>query len=128
MHRIEQILGVHSSSPYNHGRMHFPCCYAIPVPIPTCAEDEVGDGRLAGAAPKERSARGRIGKVATIFAEQRTGDLTHKEAIAYDITSALIAGLVPPALIYEQAVGLFVKMEQRNSSILSVCTASYRSP
>jgi hypothetical protein len=39
--------------------MHFPCCYAIP--IPTCAEDEVGDGRLADAAPKERSARGRIG-------------------------------------------------------------------
>jgi hypothetical protein len=34
--------------------MHFPCCYAIP--IPTCAEDEVGDGRLADAAPKERSA------------------------------------------------------------------------
>jgi hypothetical protein len=62
--------------------MHFPCCYAIPVPIPTCAEDEVGDGRLADAAPKERSARGRIGKVATIFAEQRTGDLTHIEAIA----------------------------------------------
>jgi hypothetical protein len=79
---------------------------------------------LADAAPKERSALGRIGKVATIFAEQRTGDLTHKEAIAYDITSALIAGVVPPALIYEQAVGLFVKMEQRNSSILSVCTAS----
>ena len=67
-------------------------------------------------------------KVATIFAEQRTGDLTHKEAIAYDITSALIAGVVPPTLIYEQAVGLFVKMEQRNSSVLSVCTASYRSP
>jgi hypothetical protein len=67
-------------------------------------------------------------KVATICAEQRTGDLTHKEAIAYDITSALIAGLVPPAMIYDQAVGLFVKMEQRNSSILSVCTESYRSP
>ena len=67
-------------------------------------------------------------KVATIFAEQRTSDLTHKEAIASDITSALIAGLVPPALIYQQAVGLFVKMEQRNSSILSVCIASYRSP
>jgi hypothetical protein len=58
------------------------------------------------------------------FAEQRTGDLTHKEAIAYDITSALIAGVVPPALIFEQAVGLFVKMVQRNSSIVSVCIAS----
>jgi hypothetical protein len=67
-------------------------------------------------------------KVATIRTEQRTGDLTHKEAIAYDITSALIAGLVPPVMIYDQAVGLFVKMEQRNSSILSVCTESYRSP
>jgi hypothetical protein len=42
----EQILGVHSYSRCNHGRMHFPCCYASPVPIPTCAEDEVGDGRL----------------------------------------------------------------------------------
>ena len=75
---------------------------------------------MADAAPKERSARGRIGKVATIFPEQRTGDLTHKEAIAYDITSALIAGLVPPALIYDGAAELI--------NLIGLYCISYRSP
>ena len=46
-------------------------------------------------------------KIATIVAGQRPGDLTHEEALAYDMASALVAGGTLPELTYRQAVNLF---------------------
>ncbi len=48
-------------------------------------------------------------KLATIVAGQRPGDLTHEEAIAYDVASALVGGGVLPELSYRQAVEVFGK-------------------
>jgi len=46
-------------------------------------------------------------KIATIVAGQRPVDLTHQEAVAYDMASALVSGGVLPELTYRQAVDLF---------------------
>jgi len=46
-------------------------------------------------------------KIATIIAGQRPFDLTHQEAVAYDMASALVSGGVLPELTYRQAVDLF---------------------
>jgi alkylhydroperoxidase family enzyme len=46
-------------------------------------------------------------KIATIIAGQRPGDLTHEEAVAYDMASALVSGGVLPQLTYQQAVTFF---------------------
>jgi 4-carboxymuconolactone decarboxylase len=46
-------------------------------------------------------------KLATIVAGQRPGDLTHEEAVAYDVASALVDGVTLPELTYRQAVEAF---------------------
>ena len=46
-------------------------------------------------------------KIATIVAGQRPSDLTRKEAIAYDVASALVSGGVLPELTYRQAIATF---------------------
>jgi 4-carboxymuconolactone decarboxylase len=46
-------------------------------------------------------------KIATIAAGQRPSDLTHQEAVAYDVASALAAGGVLPELTYRQAIAEF---------------------
>jgi 4-carboxymuconolactone decarboxylase len=46
-------------------------------------------------------------KLATIVAGQRPGDLTHEEAIAYDVAAALIGYGTLPELSYRQAVQAF---------------------
>lgn len=46
-------------------------------------------------------------KIATIVAGQRPVDLTREEAIAYDITAALVGGSPLPELLYRQAVLTF---------------------
>lgn len=46
-------------------------------------------------------------KLATIVAGQRPSNLTEQEAIAYDVTSALLAGGVLPELNYRAAVKAF---------------------
>ena len=48
-------------------------------------------------------------KIATIIAGQRPVDLTRDEAVAYDTTSALVAGSPLPDLLYRQAVQTFGK-------------------
>jgi 4-carboxymuconolactone decarboxylase len=48
-------------------------------------------------------------KIATIIAGQRPLDLTREEAVAYDTTSALVAGSPLPDLLYRQAVQTFGK-------------------
>lgn len=47
------------------------------------------------------------GKIATIAAGQRPSDLTHDEAVAYDVASALVSGGVLPELTYAQAIKAF---------------------
>ena len=47
------------------------------------------------------------GKISTIVAGQRPGDLTREEAVAYDVASALIAGRLLPEPTYGQAIELF---------------------
>ena len=46
-------------------------------------------------------------KLATIVAGQRPADLTREEAVAYDVTSALVNGGVLPELTYRAGVALF---------------------
>jgi 4-carboxymuconolactone decarboxylase len=46
-------------------------------------------------------------QIATIVAGQRPTDLTHTEAIAYDVASALLSGSVLPDLLYCMAVASF---------------------
>jgi len=46
-------------------------------------------------------------KLATIVAGQRPTDLTREEAVAYDVTSALVGGGVLPDLTYRAAVATF---------------------
>jgi alkylhydroperoxidase family enzyme len=46
-------------------------------------------------------------KLATIVAGQRPSDLTHEEAVAYDLASALVSGGVLPELTYQQSVAAF---------------------
>lgn len=46
-------------------------------------------------------------KLATIVAGQRPSDLTHDEAVAYDLTAALVGGGVLPELTYRAAVERF---------------------
>jgi 4-carboxymuconolactone decarboxylase len=46
-------------------------------------------------------------KLATIVAGQRPGDLTREEAIAYDVTSALLESGALPELSFRQAVEAF---------------------
>jgi hypothetical protein len=45
-------------------------------------------------------------KIATIVAGQRPVDLTHDEAIGYDLAAALVAGPLP-AILYKRAVDAF---------------------
>jgi 4-carboxymuconolactone decarboxylase len=45
--------------------------------------------------------------LATIVAGQRPSDLTLKEAVAYDVASALVSGGVLPELTYRQSVRAF---------------------
>jgi 4-carboxymuconolactone decarboxylase len=46
-------------------------------------------------------------KISTIIAGQRPSDLTTEEALAYDVTSALVSRGVLPNLTYQKAVSLF---------------------
>jgi 4-carboxymuconolactone decarboxylase len=46
-------------------------------------------------------------KIATIVAGQRPADLTHEEAVTYDVASALVSGGVLPELVYRRAVKTF---------------------
>ncbi|MFO1036787.1 MAG: 4-carboxymuconolactone decarboxylase [Geminicoccaceae bacterium] len=46
-------------------------------------------------------------KIATIVAGQRPTDLNREEAVAYDVTSALVGGSPLPALLYDTAVRTF---------------------
>jgi 4-carboxymuconolactone decarboxylase len=46
-------------------------------------------------------------KISTIVAGQRPNTLTREEAIAYDVTSALVSGYVLPEVTYRQAVETF---------------------
>jgi 4-carboxymuconolactone decarboxylase len=46
-------------------------------------------------------------KLATIVAGQRPGDLSREEAIAYDVTSALLESGALPELSFRQAVEAF---------------------
>jgi 4-carboxymuconolactone decarboxylase len=43
----------------------------------------------------------------TIVAGQRPADLTHDEAVAYDVASSLVSGGVLPELCYKQAITAF---------------------
>ena len=47
------------------------------------------------------------GKIATIIAGQRPSDLTHEEAVAYDVAHALVSGGVLPELCHKEAVKTF---------------------
>ena len=57
-------------------------------------------------------------KISTIVAGQRPNTLTREEAIAYDVTSALVSGYVLPEVTYRQAVG-DIRNEQRHGADLS---------
>jgi alkylhydroperoxidase family enzyme len=49
-------------------------------------------------------------KLATIVAGERPANLEREEAIAYDVTAALVGGHVLPQLTYRQAVAAFGEM------------------
>src|SRR5258705_4656003 len=105
----------------------FPCCYAIPVPIPTCAEDEVGDGRLADAQRTEcpwshRSANAGIKAMVRLlfpgvrwpYAADilRNGTLSVSRSVSSKAQAARSArdqqnsGLIPRRLLCGQPLGL----------------------
>jgi 4-carboxymuconolactone decarboxylase len=48
-------------------------------------------------------------KIACIAAGQRPGDLTDEEAVAYDVSSALVSGGVLSEIVHRRAVSVFGK-------------------